>query len=168
MSLPHEPITGDVIMLDVDGVMVHSKTVGRSRGHNGIWAHLAQLDEEAVARVVRIVQATGARLVLSSMWRRHADQRNALGKAFYTAGLRRSLTTFGRMRTPHFGHLPGEIRRDEEIRTWLLANPGVRRAIFIDDEPIKAIPGVWIENGHFTGGIQEYHVAEAIALLPKE
>ena len=76
-----------VIFLDVDGVLAHAGTYNRGRGEERLWRFAAQLDLDCMARLIRIVRATGARIVVSSTWRRFSDQIGGLRKGLQIAGL---------------------------------------------------------------------------------
>jgi len=158
-----------VIFIDADGVLAHSKTVGRSRGEglDGWRAHAAQLDRECVARLVAIGKATGARLVVSSEWRRFDDQHEALMMVLEDEGFPRydlPLDT-----TPYLPKSdPPTSRRGYEIAAWLADHPHCGPAIAIDDEQPHGITTVFIANGFTTGGMQDHHVEQAIELLGRK
>jgi hypothetical protein len=156
-----------LIFLDVHGVLVHSETVGRGKATGEAFGtsfyHAATVDHACVQRVMRIVRATGARIVLSSTWRRFAGQSNGLRHAFVQAGVdRREVRALFWGATPHLGE-----NRAEEVTEWIGSNPDVdvERYLVIDDGVVGNHPQLSNRPNHFTGGLQDHHVEEAIRLL---
>jgi HAD domain in Swiss Army Knife RNA repair proteins len=102
-----------VIFLDIDGVL-NCKSTPNPRKFPYI------VDQRLLARFKRLVDRTGAKVVLSSTWR------------YDPAGIF-SAKHWG---IPFIGvtpDMPGRPRRDE-IRAWLKKNPKVARFAVIDDE----------------------------------
>lgn len=120
-------------------------------------------------RLKRIVDETGAKIVLSSTWRYDRDdpQHNGdfleLQEAFHKAGL--ELYSF----TPvdAIG-----IRRGMEIRAWLGLHPEVDRFIILDDELFdfeeRGLLPRLVKTEFADGGLTEAHAQEAIELLMEE
>jgi hypothetical protein len=102
-----------VIFTDIDGVLNCRKTPNPRKLPYVV-------DQQLLARFKGVLQATGARVVLSSTWR------------YDPAGL---------FSAKHWGipfdgvvpDFPGKPRRDE-ILGWLARNPGVTRYAVLDDE----------------------------------
>ena len=154
-----------ILFLDVDGVLVHSGTVnlGRETGEpfGSSFYHAATVDLACVQRVLRIVEATGAKIVVTSTWRRFDGASTALRRAFLNAGVdRRALRDLFVGSTPHLGE-----KRDEEIRAWLAEHQGTTSYIVIDDGIVGKHPQLTDRPNHFTGGILDAHVDEAIHIL---
>ncbi len=102
-----------VLFLDIDGVVNCITTAQRHRGTIGIDPYMALL-------VDRIVQATGAKIVLSSTWRLWESSRQEV---------RRQVGEFIDV-TPEIG---GAIR-GQEIAEWLKGHPEVMRYAILDDD----------------------------------
>ena len=79
-----------VVFLDIDGVLVHDKTVGRGRGQRGMWYYTEQIDPQCANRLADICQAAGAKVVLCSAWRRDPLAVSAVAKVLRGSGLRRT------------------------------------------------------------------------------
>ena len=100
-----------VVFLDIDGVLnspAWVKDLGRDRG-------LGHLEPDACARVQRLCDQTGAKLVISSTWRL-IHKRAAIGDMFRARGL--TTTILGMTAALH-------TKRGHEIQAWLDASPGV-------------------------------------------
>lgn len=118
-----------VIFLDVDGVLNCSRTTKRlSCASEFLFA-----DTRKILRLRKIVEETGAKLVLSSTWRFGAHPR-----ALYTEreSLRELAAEFRRLRCPLWfditPYLP-QAKRQKEIYAWLKQHPEVDDFIILDD-----------------------------------
>lgn len=154
-----------IIFLDVDGVLVHSGTVGLGKETGEAFGtsfyHAATIDQECLKRLLRIVEATGAKIVVSSVWRRFDGQSTALRRAFATAGVeRRALRELIIGSTPHLGE-----KRDEEVSAWLKEHPDTTSYLVIDDGIVGKHPQLNDRPNHFEGGLLESHVEEATRIL---
>ncbi len=147
-----------IIFLDVDGVLVHNKTVANGRDQERLWRFYAQLDEACVKRLVHILKHTDARIVVSSTWRMLDHAMAALGKALRQHGApHRRSTIIGRT---------GNARtRLKEMQAWLAEHPEIEHYIAIDDEFFATFPSVHVNHGFQNGGLQDEHVDQAVALL---
>lgn len=111
-----------VLFLDIDGVLNRHGLGRRVPQHRVSPA----IDHRAAALVDRIVEATGAVIVLTSSWR-YRIGRALLGDLLRRAGLVTPIADV----TPH---LPGR-RRGIEIQTWLNDRGTPCRAAILDDGP---------------------------------
>ena len=102
-----------VIFLDIDGVLNCAKTKERYRGCIGV-------DKQLLKRLLRLVEKTGAKLVLSSTWRLGDDWQSSMARYGVPVS----------MRTPYHG---GSIR-GEEIDEWLRLHPYVKKYAIVDDD----------------------------------
>ena len=157
-----------VIFLDVDGVLAHDKTFKKSRGHERLWRFYYQIDEDCMKLLVRVILYTGAKVVVSSTWRRVDDAYHALAKSLRVHGApdRRS-TIIGKTPSLDLRNDAGLCipSRGAEIAQWLREHPEVERYVCIDDGYIMGHPLVHIAGGHYNGGFQEQHAREAISKL---
>ncbi len=149
-----------VIFLDVDGVLNSLEFLapiqqGARRLEDHEW-----FDPAAVARLNRIVEATGADCVLSSTWRilhRMPDMRGFLKGAGFT----------GRLidKTPGGGG-----QRGPQIQQWLddtaaIGRHEVESFVILDDDSDMAHLLPHLVQTSFGDGLQDEHVERAIAML---
>jgi HAD domain in Swiss Army Knife RNA repair proteins len=104
-----EPIK--VLFLDIDGVVNCATTTERHRGFIGI-------DPRLAARVRRVVEATGCKVVLSSTWREEAENR---------AEVERKVVKIYDQ-TPVLNGFRGD-----EVSAWLAIHHEVTRYAIVDD-----------------------------------
>jgi hypothetical protein len=150
-----------LIFLDIDGVLnsapflkAHAITDYKSV----IQALLASLDPEAIERLNRIVDVTGARIVVSSVWR--AMMRiGELQKAFERAGLK----TCPFSQTPQLG-----TTRGREIQSWLdrrrVTVPVESFVILDDDADMEHLLPRLVQTS-MDDGLQDRHVEKAVEIL---
>ncbi|MDE6690910.1 MAG: hypothetical protein K2K04_02975 [Clostridia bacterium] len=154
-----------VIFLDIDGVL-NSRAYDRKRN----WNEQTNIDETRLPLVKRIVDETGAKIVLSSTWREHwsvdpllcDDDGVYINKTFAKYGLE----IYGK--TPDLW-LTAE--RPDEIKAWLKSSTETIVSFVIIDDYRYA----WVEladkvvktNPNFGLGLEEEHVLKAIAILNK-
>jgi len=150
-----------VIFLDIDGVLNEDITPTRTK------SRVIFIDQEKLLRLKRIVDATGAKIVLSSTWRYDRDDTRYNGdflelrEAFYNAGL------------DFYDYTPEDalgIRRGMEIRAWLGLHRGeVERFIILDDELFdfeeRGLLFHLIKTDFGDGGLTEELTQEAIEML---
>lgn len=166
-----------VLILDVDGVLVHHGSVsgGRASGEpsTSSFFHAATVDPACAKRLKRIVDATGARIALSSTWRRFEHQKTGLKRALIDAGFdRRELRGLFLPSTPYFGSeglarakATGKSERVIEVEAWLAEHPEVTRYLAIDDHPLPGHPQLDPRPDYFSGGLLDAHADQAIRLL---
>jgi hypothetical protein len=116
-----------VIFLDIDGVLNDD---GRNR-ENGII-----IEQKYVENLHKIVEGTGAEIVLSSSWRRGVARDALYG--LEDEGLQQLYEEFRKKRLYLAGATPliydGPDGRPLEIRTWLARRPSVKKFVILDDE----------------------------------
>lgn len=108
-----------VLFLDIDGVVNCKTTTQRHRGYIGIDPYMAFL-------VGRIVEATDAKVVLSSSWRYFED-----GRAEVERQVVKCIDV-----TPNLPISGGveACERGNEIQAWLTEHPEVERYAILDDD----------------------------------
>ena len=152
-----------VIMTDIDGVLNEDTTPTRTK------SRMIFIDKEKLLRLKRIVDATGAKIVLSSTWRydRDDDKFNGdfleLQEAFHNVGL------------SFYDYTPIDalgIRRGMEIKAWLGAHPEVTNYIILDDELYdfaeRGLLHRLVKTEFCDGGLTEELAQEAIDMLLEE
>lgn len=152
-----------VIFTDIDGVLNEDTTTTRTQ------SRVVFIDEEKLLRLKQIVDATQAKIVLSSTWRYDRDDPRYNGdflelqEAFRNIGLK------------FYDYTPVDaigIRRGMEIKAWLGVHPEVDQYIILDDELFdfeeRGLLPRLIKTEFWDGGLTEDHMQEAIELLLKE
>lgn len=163
-----------VIFTDVDGVLVHSGSIGNGRlsgeTFSSSFYHAATVCPLAMAQYKRILDATGAYIVLSSVWRRFPMQFSGLQRALMNAGMpRRDIRERTLDSTPYLGRehvLPnGNDDRAAEIQRWLETHDPVDRYLVLDDGVVGTFPQLDPQPDWHHGGLLEAHADQAIAIL---
>lgn len=128
-----------VIFLDIDGVMNHVRT--RAGPGGGL---RAMLEPASVALLNRVVEDTGAAVVISSSWRLVLPL-GALREAFAAAGCVAEIVDV----TPALD----ASRRELEIAAWLAAQaePPARFVILDDEFTMEALPGRLVRTSKLRG-----------------
>lgn len=153
-----------IIFVDVDGVLNEATTPARTK------CGYIFVDQDKLLRLKRIVDATDAKIVLSSTWRydRNDPKYNGdfleLQDAFRNVGLE------------FFDYTPVDsigIRRGMEIQAWLGAHRGeVERFVILDDQLFdfreRGLLPYLIKTEFGYGGLTEGLAQEAIDLLKEE
>lgn len=152
-----------VIFLDIDGVL-NSRAYDRKRN----WNEQTDIDETRLPLVKKIVDATGAKIVLSSTWRQHWDKdKNRCdedGLYINETFARFGLSVFDK--TPDLGLTA--VRKDE-VSIWLKeTDEDIEAFVIIDD--YRYGWGELSENfvktePNFRLGLEEEHVQKAIEIL---
>ena len=144
----------DVIFLNFDGVL-NSRRFRAARS--------GMIDEKHMTFLRRIVEATGARIVLSTSvrvyWDASPENRSETGWE-----IQRFFEKYG---IEILGKISDGSDREQEIRHWLAGHPDVGRYVILDDSPFGW--GELAEHLVRTGGLRDgldSRMAElAIALL---
>lgn len=170
-----------VIFLDIDGVLnseryaLKLEAKHRRLGHPedsracGCFSTREQVDPDAIARLNRLVAATGAKIVVSSTWR----------KLFDPPDLRRILEEHGLVaeivgETPDGHHEPGllalygypeRLLRGYEIDHWLRQHPEVDRFVILDDGSDMAMHEDRLVQTDCQSGLCDEHVHLAMHVL---
>jgi len=153
-----------VVFLDIDGVLNSTAFFLARREMRGLAGlaltregDLHDLDGDAIERLNRIVEATGAKIVVCSTWRLIHDIA-WLRSHLAGQGLRAEIIDV----TPDIPH----GTRGNEILKWLDAHPGVSSWVVIDDTPsdLRQVRRNVVVTKFETGLLDE-HVQDAIAIL---
>ena len=132
-------------------------------------SHVIGVEQDKIALIKQIVEATGAKLVLSSTWREdwfYSDSRNSADWDYLRA-------EFAKQGLCFIDHTPlhKDRHRGEEIKSWLESTEyKVESYVVIDD----CMYDIWeLHEGHmlktsYDYGIQPGAVKMAIDILEKE
>lgn len=148
-----------VVFLDFDGVLNCKQYFEASPDHED--SEAGALDPLAIARLNRLLAATGALVVVSSSWRhlRSIEQLTDL------------LCLRGFTSTVHdkTGDAPEDgvwSQRGDEIQSWLGCHPEVTSYVVLDDHAdMDAVRERFIQTDSHGGGLLDHHVERAIAML---
>ncbi len=149
-----------VIFLDIDGVL-NSVAYDRVRTSTE-----SNIDVSRLPLLKRIVDTTGAQIVLSSTWREHWEQ----AEAFCDDIGRELQATFQKAGLSILDKTPVMDSRQREIMAWIEAHPQLQTFAILDD-----VFGGWGEleahlvrtNSRIGRGLEERHVDAAIEILGK-
>lgn len=172
-----------VIFLDIDGVLNTSETVKiREQIHDktGIWT--LEVDEFRIEYLKRIVAATGAKIVLSSTWKKHFENVDGKivpihekGAALQNVLRKYDIELYDILKKGY------SLPREDLITIWLNEHEDVESFVVIDDETthlkrfvgkqlIKTSfleDGVMLKNMDDCMGLCEDHISIAINILNK-
>lgn len=150
-----------VIFLDIDGVLNFAKTEARAPGG------FIGIAEPSVKKLRSIVDATGAKLVLTSTWKSEwsINQEECTPDGIY---LDKKLRRHGmHILDKTMDHIDN---RGEGIHNWLSRHTHVDTWIVLDDDVFPDyeeydILHHLVQTSFKEGGLQEQHVLQAISLL---
>lgn len=149
-----------VIFLDIDGVVncEHTKEM---------FNHYTFVEDKKVEMIKQIVDATGAKIVLSSTWRFGWEEDDTCCQLYLEFdALRKKFKEFG---MEFISKTPIDSRgyRGNEIKEWLQNWKGENIESFIildDDNDMKPFGSRLIQTS-WMKGIQEKHIKKAIKML---
>jgi hypothetical protein len=171
----------NVIFLDFDGVIVTHRQLRKPQPDSAAHALdaliAAKADPNCVAALNRLCDETGAKIVVTSSWRRLAgfvDPLEYVREVLRLWGVRAEVidvtpmlerelmvTTDDGNRAP----LALPERRGHEIQAWLDGNPGVARFVILDDEDDMDHLRPRLVRTDIEDGLQMRHVEKAVCLL---
>lgn len=152
-----------IVFLDIDGVL-NSRSYDKRRD----WTKQTDIDETRLPLVKRIVDETGAKIVLSSTWRTHwsakADLCDEDGRYINDVFARYGLRIFDK--TPDLGY---SADRRDEIKHWLAdGGDDIEAFVIIDDYKFgwgDLSDRVVLTDPVHRCGIEDEHADKAIAVL---
>lgn len=143
-----------IVFLDIDGVLNKHDTKDKISWHTGI-------DPELVPKLKRIIEATDAKIVLSSTWRRQ----------YGLADMRGFLAERGFEKAPFFDKTPVTGHRGTEIAKWLESCKFEGTFVALDDDRAvgdshvpERVRANWIQTLEHEG-LTDEHVERAIKIL---
>lgn len=149
-----------VIFLDFDGVLNSEKFV-RSCEYCGV-----MLDPSRMILLKQIIDATGAKIVLSTSWRMHWDKDECLCN---NVGLDIN-RIFGEYQLKIFDKTPKLYDRVTEIKVWLENHPQTQAFAVLDDAFLNAdfLNEHFVRTSNLRNGLDEDDVKKAINILNGE
>ena len=158
-----------VIFLDVDGVLNSEVSREQERNNFGNWME-HEVSDMHINNLNKIVDATGAQIVLSSSWR--FDHPKATGRDFIADPLMkildRKLKAVGLDIIDVTPDLRGKIR-GAEIQDWLDRHSEVERFVILDDDvDMMEEQKPFFVNTTFKNGLTEEMANKAIEILNKD
>lgn len=122
-----------VIFLDIDGVL--NCSTSKSFCHDDTCGIITGIDSDKVKRLARIVEQTGAKIVLSSDWKVGWEKYYITNKPSHAKYLDNHLLKKGGLiifdKTPNTNK--GSWFRGEEILTYLRLHQGIDNYVILDD-----------------------------------
>lgn len=151
-----------VIFLDVDGVLNDDHTSSRTKTTSYVF-----VDEAKILLLKQIVEATQAKIVLSSTWRYDRNDPRLNGDFLE---LKEALAAHG---LEFYSFTPEEVtghkKRGLEIKSWLNTHSEVKQFVILDDELFDYERRGLLHRVVLTdaedGGLTEEHVQDAIEIL---
>jgi len=147
-----------VIFLDFDGVLNYDKYVRNCSAYGVI------IDPCKMILLKQIIDATAAKIVLSTSWREHWDKENencdSTGVKLNEIFKKYGLEIFDK--TPKL-----YTSREEEIKAWLNRCPDVKNFVVLDDGFLSAdfLNRHFIKTSNYFDGLDETDVKKAIEIL---
>lgn len=148
-----------LLFLDIDGVLNTSKYIASVRDDYDDAAHI---DPKKVSLVNFIVSETGARVVVSSSWRKYHTLKELDNMLKYKGATFSVIGT-----TPVLTDPKRRIPRGEEIQAYLDSMPETPKAIAIldDDSDMVHLSKFLIKTIYFGEGLTINHCNDCIKLL---
>lgn len=147
-----------VIFLDIDGVLNSERYIQECDGYGIV------IDPSKMVLLKQIVDATGAKIVLSTSWREHWSKDDT--QCDSTGVLMNSI--FGAYGLQIFDKTPQlHTRREEEIRNWLDEHPEVENFVVLDDMLLSGefLTGHFVKISAYFGGLDATDAQNAIGIL---
>lgn len=142
-----------VIFLDVDGVLNSQEYWDRVG--NAFRERFNQIDVDKIVLLNQIIEATQAKIVISSCWRllHYEELLDILSKKGLVGEI--------------IGMTPSlSLVRGLEIQKWLDGNPNVTRFVILDDsDDMEHLDGHLIQPNFYSNGLKLKHVEAAIVHL---
>lgn len=144
------------LFLDVDGVLNNMKFAIRMKDEEGVMIfHEDILDPACIRNLKRIIDETGAVIVVSSSWRGIPNSMKNLAAQLNQSGMEIYSTT------------PSIYRKErgDEIAAWLKNNPSIKDFVILDDDSDMGELLPHLVNTDFQTGLLPIHISKAIEIL---
>lgn len=159
-----------VLFLDIDGVLNSVQWAqegnGFGRGSRTPTRESLRWDPAAVRNLRNLIEATGAKIVVSSSWRGYGDEASSVWQAMFGC--------YGWPEAPVIGETPDLNRmengiyvsriRGDEVAAWLADHPEVERYVCVDDDA-DFQPGQPIVQTDIRFGLTMVEASQCRALL---
>ena len=158
-----------IIFLDVDGVL--NCSTSKSFCHDDLYGIITGIDSDKVKRLAKIVEITGAEIILSSDWKDGWNKYYTGRKPSHVKYLDNHLYKKGKLtikdKTPNTSK--GSWFRGNEILTYLKSHQDVENYVILDDTffedfSIKEISEHLVLTDHKVG-LTDFDVEKAIKIL---
>ena len=158
-----------IIFLDVDGVL--NCSTSKSFCHDDLYGIITGIDSDKVKRLAKIVEITGAEIVLSSDWKDGWEKYCTIPKRSHAKYLDNHLYKKGKLtikdKTPNTSK--GSWFRGNEILTYLRSHQDVENYVILDDTffedfSIKEISEHLVLTDHKVG-LTDSDVEKAVEIL---
>ena len=158
-----------IIFLDVDGVL--NCSTSKSFCHDDLYGIITGIDSDKVKRLAKIVEITGAEIILSSDWKDGWNKYYTGRKPSHVKYLDNHLYKKGKLtikdKTPNTSK--GSWFRGNEILTYLRSHQDVENYVILDDTffedfSIKEISEHLVLTDHKVG-LTDFDVEKAIKIL---
>lgn len=144
-----------VIFLDVDGVLNNGTWAQRMYKEEGVRVYAEDLLEDRALRLLKLlVDETGARIVISSAWRRIPTAYDNLITQLHHHGIEVA------DQTPYVGS-----ERGDDITAWFSRHPNTERYVILDDDSDMGDHMEHLVKTDFNTGLTREIVDRCIALL---
>ena len=163
-----------IVFLDFDGVLNSDRWFEEPGVRSMAFNTMAALDPQAVARLSRITEITGAQVVITSSWRQN-DHWQTLGELLKELGFAGRVIGALPWYEPEHFNLPEETYwsngRGLEIAVWLEQNldadqlQSMAIAILDDDADMWILRDRLVQTSPASGGLCDEHVEMATELL---
>jgi len=158
-----------IIFLDIDGVL-NSVAFARRTTFTG-WPD-GHIDPEAVKHLNHLIAETGAKVVISSTWRKmlnHEELAGVLARHGFVGEVIGETPDFYKLESwerPVPAARYGRFERGDEIQAWLdeHGQDVETFVIFDDDADMRHLNNWLVQTSHETG-LQAEHVERALTLL---
>lgn len=160
-----------VIFLDIDGVL--NCSTSKSFCHDDTCGIITGIDSDKVKRLAKIVEATGAEIILSSDWKDGWSKYYTSSKPSHAKYLDNHLYKKGRLtikdKTPSTNK--GSWFRGEEILTYLRLHQDIENYVILDDTFFEDFDNKNIIDHliitDYKYGLTDENVKQAIEILNK-
>lgn len=149
-----------IVFLDIDGVLNHIEMAY-------IDHRFPSIDPKAMDRLNMIINETGAKVVISSTWRKRHSVRtfqqlfNSKGFTGEVIDRTPSEQTGSRNGAPSMPYGP----RGDQIQAWLSFEKGVEAFVILDDDSDMSEVSDRLVQTSYSTGLLNQHVSDAVSML---